>query len=164
MLISEPDVTAKAELAEESFWGYVGGREQFEETRTTFRRGAAEDDEGLALLSIAARDADEKKVGRKFWNAGMEMALSNYPGFQLANSSRAASAITVYWPALISSACIDERVFHTQRDHRGCATSTSNSIRRGGDAGALGERSCTRTPWRGDPEHPARANRRCTFR
>ena len=111
MLIPEPDVADKAELAEESFWGYVGGREQFAETRTTFRRGAVEDDEGFALLSMAARDADEKKVGRKFWNAGMEMALSNYPGFQLANSSRAASAITVYWPALVASECIDERVF-----------------------------------------------------
>ena len=111
MLLPGLDADAKAKLAEQSFWGYLGGREQFEETRTTLRHGTLEGDEAFALLTVAARDQDEKKVARRFWNAGIEMALSSYPGFNLASSSRAASAITVYWPALVSSRFIKERVY-----------------------------------------------------
>ena len=111
MVLPGLDAQDKAKLAEESFWGYVGGRDRFEETRTTFRRGTLEGDEAFALLTVAARDRDEKKVAREFWNAGIEMALSSYPGFNLASSSRAASAITVYWPALVSSDLIEERVY-----------------------------------------------------
>ena len=104
------EVDAKAEIAEQSFWSCVGGRDQFQETKVTLRNGSLQGDQAFALLTLAARDEDEKKVARGFWNAGIEMALSNYPGFQTVNSSRSASAITVYWPALVSSQVIDERV------------------------------------------------------
>jgi hypothetical protein len=105
------DVEDKARVAEESFWGYVGGRDQFEETEVRLRRGGyAEDEEAFALLTIAARDPDEGKLSRTFWNAAVEMGLSNYPGFHMASSSRTAMAITIYWPALVSSDKIDERV------------------------------------------------------
>jgi len=100
----------KARLAEESFWGFVGGRDQFEETGVTYRGSTAED-ESYALLTVAARDADETKLSRKFWNAAIEMALANFPGFSMVSSSRVATAITIYWPALVSSEKIDERVF-----------------------------------------------------
>ena len=105
------DKRAKARVAEEAFWGYVGGRDQFEETGVTFL--GADDDRGdtYGLLTVAARDPDEKRLSRTFWNAAIEMALANYPGFQMANSSRAAQAVTIYWPALVSSEKIDERVF-----------------------------------------------------
>ena len=111
MMLPGLDTEDKAKLAQESFWGYVGGEDQFEETQTTFRRGTLEGDEAFALLTVAARDQDESKVARKFWNAAIEMALSSYPGFNLVNSNRSASAITVYWPALVSSAFIEERVY-----------------------------------------------------
>ncbi len=101
------DVDEKAALAEEGFWEFVGGRDQFQESRVTLRRG---DPEGFSLLTIAVRDPEEQKIGRPFWNAAIEMALSNYPGFQMANSSRAATAVTVYWPALVSSDKLEERV------------------------------------------------------
>jgi hypothetical protein len=104
------DIEDKARVAEESFWGYVGGRDQFEETEVRLRRGGYQDEDAFALMTIAARDPDEGKLSRTFWNAAVEMGLANYPGFHMASSSRTALAITVYWPALVSSDKIDERV------------------------------------------------------
>ncbi len=117
-LLPAPDVEAKAQIAEEAFWGYVGGAEQFEETRVMLRRGGSAEGEAFALLTIAARDPDEARLSRSFWNAAVEMGLSNYPGFHMANSSRSASAITVYWPALVSSQRIDERVVMAGKEAR----------------------------------------------
>ncbi len=99
----------KARVAESAFWEVIGGRDQFQETAVRYR-GATDDEDSLALLTLAARDPDEKKLSRRFWNAGIEMALSNFPGFQMANSSRTAVAVTVYWPALVSADKIEERV------------------------------------------------------
>jgi hypothetical protein len=44
------------------------------------------------------------------------MALGNYPGFQTASSSRTALAVTVYWPTLVSSDQIDERVIVDEQE------------------------------------------------
>ncbi len=104
------DTEEKAAAVEESFWEHVGGREQFQETRTTLRRGSYDDNDAFALFTIAARDPDEQKVGRKYWNASIEMALGNYPGFQTVNSSRAPLAVTVYWPCLVSADQVNECV------------------------------------------------------
>ncbi len=110
-LLAGPDKRDKARIAEEGFWEFVGGREQFEESLVT-TRGDLDNDAGnaFALTTIAARDSDSETLGRAFWNAAIEMALANFPGFQMSNSSRTASAITVYWPTLVSADQIDERV------------------------------------------------------
>ncbi len=105
------DQKEKARVAEEAFWTSVGGRERFEETMVTYRGVDDERSDTFALLTIAARDPDEKNLSRTFWNAAIEMALANYPGFQIVNASRAALAVTVYWPALVASEKINERVF-----------------------------------------------------
>ncbi|PZC50371.1 MAG: Protein of unknown function (DUF1446) [Chloroflexi bacterium] len=105
-----PDVEAKARVAENAFWGYAGGKDQFIETRSTLAHGGPAETEAFGLLTLGARAAEEGPVGRKFWNAGVEMGLANYPGFKTVSSSRGANQITVYWPALVSSDVIDERV------------------------------------------------------
>jgi hypothetical protein len=110
LLLPGLDSEAKARIAETAFWEHVGGREQFAETRVTLRHGGDPDSERFALLTIAARDPDEAKVGRPFWNAAIEMALGNYPGFHAVHSSRSALAVSVYWPALVSAEKLDERV------------------------------------------------------
>ena len=104
------DIDDKARVAEQAFWASAGGRDQFAETYVKLRRGGTEGHDAFALLTVAARDPEEKKVGRPFWNAAIEMALGNYPGFQTVNSSRSALAVTVYWPALVGSHLIEERV------------------------------------------------------
>ena len=115
------NIEEKAAVIEDGFWHHVGGQDQFEETRLTLRRGADGPGENFALLTVAARDADEKKVGRKFWNAAIEMALGNYPGFQTVHSSRAAQAVTIYWPTLVSADKIDERGRDRRRGDSGSA-------------------------------------------
>ena len=102
------NIDEKAEVAETAFWSHVGGREQFDETMATLRRGGDEGHENFALLTISARDKDAEKVGRKFWNAGIEMALANYPGFQTVNSSRSAMGVSIYWPAKVSAEKVQE--------------------------------------------------------
>jgi hypothetical protein len=109
-LLTGMDIEAKARSAEKAFWQGVGGRERFAETRVVFKRGGTPEGEVFAMLTLAARDADQSKVDRAFWNASIEMALANYPGYSVVNSSRTASQITVYWPALVSAGEIDERV------------------------------------------------------
>ena len=104
------DIEEKAATCSQSFWAHAGGRENFEDTRETLDRGGDGAD-AFALLTLAARDPDEKKVGRGFFNAGIELALANYPGFRMINPSRSASEITVYWPALVVSERIAEKVF-----------------------------------------------------
>ncbi len=111
LMIPGVDIEAKAKIAEEGFWGYVGGRDQFEETRVSVRRGAYDGADAFALMTIAVRDPDDKKLSRSFWNAAVEMGLANYPGYGMISSSRTATSITVYWPALVSSEQIEERVF-----------------------------------------------------
>jgi len=101
---------AKAELAAETFWGYVGGREQFEETQVSLRRGSHDGNDAFALLTIGARDMDEQKVARRFWNAAVEMSLASYPGVNLIGAGRSADAITIYWPALVSADKLAEQV------------------------------------------------------
>jgi hypothetical protein len=120
------DAERKARVAEQSFWAAAGGREQLAETHSRLLHGAqphasgettgtadagsADRGDAYSLLRLGARDPDEHRVGRCFWNAAIETALGSYPGFQLASSSRTASAVTVYWPALVASRWIEETV------------------------------------------------------
>ena len=108
------DIPAKAQLAEETLWDLVGGREQFAESKVTLRRGDHADPDSneaaFAHLTIAVRDADRDKVGRKFSNAAIEMALASYPGFTGTGPPGDASQVGVFWPALVASEAVDHRV------------------------------------------------------
>ena len=100
------NIEAKAELVERTFWGNQnGGRESFAQATTRLIRSDKDDpasnEEGVALLSFTVKDPDERKVGRAFANAGVEMALSSYPGMFGTGAPSAAQAYGVYWPALV---------------------------------------------------------------
>jgi hypothetical protein len=108
------DIEAKARLAEETLWDLVGGREQFAESRVTLRRGdrpdPASNDEAFAYLTVAVRDPDQQKVGRRFSGAAIEMALASYPGFTGTGPPGDASQVGVFWPALVASEAVAHRV------------------------------------------------------
>lgn len=108
------DIYAKARLAEETLWELVGGRAQFAESRVTLRRGDRPDptsnEEAFAYLTIAVRDPDQQKVGRRFSGAAIEMALANYPGFTGTGPPGDASQVGVFWPALVASEAVAHRV------------------------------------------------------
>jgi hypothetical protein len=79
----------------------------------TLRRGdrpdPASNEEAFALLTVAVRDADQQKVGRRFSNAAIEMALASYPGFTGTGPPGDASQVGVFWPALVDSAAVEHR-------------------------------------------------------
>ncbi len=108
------DIEDKARLAEETLWRLVGGREQFAETRTTLVRADRPDppanEAAFAYLTIAVKDPDAAKVGRAFSNRVVEMALASYPGFFMTTTPTAEQQVGVYWPALVPSTAIEQRV------------------------------------------------------
>ena len=108
------DIEEKAKLAEETLWKLVGGRERFAETRATLRRGDRVDpgsnEEAFAHLTISVKDPDAQKVGRAFSGKVVEMALASYPGFFMTSPPSDASQIGVYWPTLVPSAAVEQRL------------------------------------------------------
>jgi hypothetical protein len=77
------DIEAKAELFRRQFTA-ARRTEPAEVTWTLARLDTADaptQQQASALLTVVARDADEKVVGRAFSDAAVEVALSSYPGF-----------------------------------------------------------------------------------
>jgi Acyclic terpene utilisation family protein AtuA len=100
------DIEAKAALVERTLWAQIpGGKESIQQVRTDLVRTDREDPEtneqGIALLRITVKDPDERKVGRAFANAAIEMALASYPGMFGSGAPTGAEPFGVYWPSLI---------------------------------------------------------------
>ena len=110
MMVPGLDIEEKAQVAQDGFWELIGGQAQFAETRTTLQRGGTGDSERFALLTIAVRDEDEKKVGERFYGAIEEMGLSTYPGFEIIKISPSATTVFEYWPGTVAKKWIDQRV------------------------------------------------------
>src|SRR4030095_10165926 len=115
------DIEAKAALAEETLWKLVGGREQFAESQVTLRRadrpvprGArpypGTNEDALPYLTISVKDPEPQNVGRAWSNKVVEMALASYPGFFMTHVPSSESQVGVYWPALVPSADVEQRV------------------------------------------------------
>ena len=108
------DIEEKAKLADDTLWKLVGGRERFAETRSTLRRGdrpdPATNEDAFAYLTIAVKDPDAQKVGRAFSSKVVEMALASYPGFTMTSPPSGESQIGVYWPTLVPSAAVEQRL------------------------------------------------------
>src|SRR4029450_7298777 len=99
---------------EETLWQLVGGREQFAESHVTLRRAdrpdPASNEDAFAYLTISVKDPDPQKVGRPWSNKVVEMALASYPGFFMTHVPSSESQVGVYWPALVPSADVEQRV------------------------------------------------------
>jgi hypothetical protein len=108
------DIEEKAKLAEDTLWKLVGGRERFAETRATLRRGDRPDpdsnEDAFAYLTMSVKDPDAQKVGRAFSSKIVEMALASYPGFFMTSPPSGESQIGVYWPTLVPSAAVEQRL------------------------------------------------------
>ncbi|MDE3096256.1 MAG: DUF1446 domain-containing protein [Chloroflexota bacterium] len=108
------DIEEKAQLAEETLFAELGGKEQFDEVSVRLSRSdkpdPASNEEAGAFLRITVKDKDPAKVGRAFSGAAIEMALANYPGFHMTGGPSAESSYGVYWPTLVPADAIDEVV------------------------------------------------------
>jgi hypothetical protein len=114
MVITGLDVEQKAEHAERLLFQQLGGQAQFEDVDVRLLRfdrpDAPANELATAHLRITVKDQDERKVGRAFSDAIVELALAGYAGFHTTTLPAGASAFGVYWPALIPARLVEEQV------------------------------------------------------
>ena len=112
MVLTGLDIEEKAEHAVALLTEVLGGTEQFGEFDVRLLRfdrpDAPTNEQATAHLRITVKDTDERKVGRAFSNAAVELALGGYAGFHPPPPT-AASAFGVYWPAVIPAAVVSSR-------------------------------------------------------
>ena len=114
MVLTGLDIEAKAEHAITLLTGLLGGTEQFDEFDARLLRfdhpDAPTNEQATAHLRVTVKDQDERKVGRAFSNAAMELALAGYAGFHTTSPPTAASAFGVYWPTLVPAILVTQTV------------------------------------------------------
>ncbi|MEU0795024.1 acyclic terpene utilization AtuA family protein [Amycolatopsis sp. NPDC005961] len=114
LVLTGTRIEEKAEWAERQLFELLGGKEQFAEVDVTLLRfdhpDAPVNAEATAHLRITVKDPDRAKVGRRFSNTTMELALGGYPGFHTTTPPSAESGFGVYWPALVPAAEVQHRV------------------------------------------------------
>jgi hypothetical protein len=110
-LLTGLNIAEKARFAEDGLFDALGGRAQFAEVDTRLVRSDHTDAdvnaEAVARLTVTVKDPDEKKVGRRFFDAGTCLALSSYPGLHADRANRFASEFGVYWPALVPTQTVE---------------------------------------------------------
>jgi hypothetical protein len=108
------DIEEKAALARRSLFAALGGEEQFAEVDARLVRSdkpdATSNEESTALLRVTVKDVDPNKVGRRFANAVIEMALANYPGFFCTTPPGNETPYGVYWPVFVPADLVPEVV------------------------------------------------------
>jgi hypothetical protein len=114
MVLTGLDIEQKAEHAIALLTEVLGGTGQFDEFDVRLLRfdhaDAPVNEQATAHLRITVKDQDERKVGRVFSNAAVELALAGYAGFHATVPPAAASAFGLYWPAVIPAALVAQEV------------------------------------------------------
>jgi len=99
------DVEAKAALAEEGLLRRIGSGQRPATIDVQLLRTEHEDPESceasFAHLKVTVTDQDPARVGRRFSNAAVELALASYPGFSLTAPPGGESPLVVYFPATV---------------------------------------------------------------
>jgi hypothetical protein len=105
LVLTGLDIEDKAAWATDELFGVLGGRAQFADVDVRLLRydqpDAATNEQATAHLRITVKDPDPRKVGRRFSNATMELALGGYAGFHTTTPPTPESAYGVYWPTLV---------------------------------------------------------------
>ena len=91
------------------------------------RPDAATNEQATAHLRITVKDPDPGKVGRRFANATMELALGGYAGFHTTTPPTPESAYGVYWPALIPATEVEHTVVLPDGTRQVIAPTEANS-------------------------------------
>jgi len=114
LVLTGLDIAEKAAWAEQELFGLLGGRGSFAEADVRLLRfdrpDAPTSEQATAHLRITVKDPDPRKVGRRFSNAVMELALGGYAGFHTTTPPTPESAYGVYWPALIPATEVEHTV------------------------------------------------------
>ena len=111
LVLTGLDIEEKAAWAADELFGILGGRDQFDDVDVRLLRfdhpDAPSNEQATAHLRVTVKDRDPRKVGRRFSNATMELALGGYAGFHTTTPPSAESAYGVYWPALVPAAEVE---------------------------------------------------------
>jgi Acyclic terpene utilisation family protein AtuA len=114
LVLTGLDIAAKAAWAEQELFGILGEKDAFAEVDVRLLRfdrpDAPTSEQATAHLRITVKDPDPRKVGRRFSNATMELALGGYAGFHTTTPPTPESAYGVYWPALIPATEVEHIV------------------------------------------------------
>jgi hypothetical protein len=109
-LLTGLDADAKADLVRRQLGPVLDGvREVAWSLARTDADDPATNEQAVATLRVTVKDADDKRIGRAFSSAAVEIALASYPGCTLTSPPGNATPYGVYWPALMPN----ELVAHT---------------------------------------------------
>ncbi len=115
ILLTGLDIEKKAELFIDQIFHNLGGQEQFDEVEIQLIRSDQENPESSevahAALRISVTSSDASKVGRLFSAKITELGLATIPGNTgRGNSMGDGKPVIVYWPALLDSEHVTERL------------------------------------------------------
>ena len=115
IILTGLDIEEKAEVFTNALFNSVGGKDQFDEVSIQLHRTDKENpstnEEAMASLLVSVKSKDQNLVGRLFSAKIIELALANIPGFFAQGGVKSSGPVVVYWPALLDSKYIKEKVY-----------------------------------------------------
>ena len=114
IILTGLDIEAKAKVFTDALFNSVGGKKQFDEVSIQLHRTDKENpitnEEAMASLLVSVKSKDQNLVGRLFSAKIIELALANIPGFFARGGVKPSGPVIVYWPSLVNSRHIKEKV------------------------------------------------------
>ncbi len=114
IILTGLDIEDKAKVFTDALFNSVGGRKQFDDVSIQLHRTDKENpnsnEEAMASLLISVKSKDQNLVGRLFSAKIIELALANIPGFFAQGGVKSSGPVIIYWPALVDSKHIKEKV------------------------------------------------------
>ena len=121
LILTGLDIEKKAETFVTALFDLLGGKEQFDDVTIDLHRTDKIDpmthEEAMAILRIDLKSKDPKLVGRLFTAKIIELALANYPGFFSKTPPGPGTPFIRYWPALIDSKHVYEKIHFSGEEH-----------------------------------------------
>ena len=121
LILTGLDIEKKAETFVTALFDLLGGKEQFDDVTIDLHRTDKIDpmthEEAMAILRIDLKSKDPKLVGRLFTAKIIELALANYPGFFSKTPPGSGTPFIRYWPALIDSKHVYEKIHFQGEEH-----------------------------------------------
>ena len=114
IILTGLDIEDKAKVFTDALFNSVGGRKQFDDVSIQLHRTDKENpnsnEEAMASLLVSVKSKDQNIVGRLFSAKIIELALANIPGFFAQGGVKSSGPVIIYWPALVDSKHIKEKV------------------------------------------------------
>ena len=114
IILTGLDIEDKAKVFTDALFNSVGGRKQFDDVSIQLHRTDKENpnsnEEAMASLLVSVKSKDQNSVGRLFSAKIIELALANIPGFFAQGGVKSSGPVIIYWPALVDSKHIKEKV------------------------------------------------------